>query len=421
MNKGKLISKIRTSIFLLFSIALVFTGCGQQEANQANSMQETVQATGNVNEGDESIVLTVALFPYVPDVDYFEKVIADAWENDASHSNVRLNFITDWDCYSAENIPDEYDIVIIDAIFLREYAEKGELLPISESDINDYEDILPFVREGLKVDGVTYGTPEMICANLFFYRSGDEDIAQAGNVDKLYEVMGDYEGTQAEPEKGRGLIVNMASGTGKICFYLDAITDEKAVYSDFAQMPDLQNIDETAIQSLNELILMAGITGAYYDSGDDSYERARWFGNGSGRAYIGYSESMAEMENLDDVKVSTLSLANREDIPLFFADVAAINSNLSTDEVKKKYALELLNVIADSNVMTNTIKRDNNCQFILPARSSCYDALKKDFPVYEQLDAIVKKDNNHIFRMGGNAHEYIKEAKKILPGHLLGN
>ncbi|MBD5469717.1 MAG: thiamine pyridinylase [Lachnospiraceae bacterium] len=420
MNKRNILAGIRKGIFLLLAVTTVFTGCGQQRASQTNLTKETEQAANSINKSDDAITLSVALFPYVPDVEYFEKVITDTWKSDVSHDNVNLEFITDWDCYSSVEVPDEYDIVVLDAIYLREYAEKGELLAVNEADINDYEDILPFVREGLKVDGTTYGMPEMICANLFFYRSEDTDVAQAGNVDKLYEVMGSYEYTQAEPEKGKGLIIDMSSGTGNICLYLDAITDEKAVYSDFAQMPDLENIDEGAVQSLNELILMAGEKGAYYETGGD-YDRAGWFGSGSGRTYIGYSESMAQMGVLDDVKVSTLSLADREDIPLFYVDVAAINSNLSMDERKKEYALELLNVIAGSDVITQTIKRDNNCQFILPARSSCYLALKEDFPIYKQLEAIVQNSNNHVFRMGADAHEYIKKAKEILPYYLLGD
>lgn len=418
MNKGNLVIKIRQRIFLLLAMAMVFTGCGQQALNQSNPANEAAQAADSSSEINDSITLSVALFPYVPDVEYFEKVITDAWKSVASHDNVTLEFYTDWDCYESAEIPDEYDVVIFDAIFLRAYAEKGELLAINESDINNYEDILPFVRDGLQIDGKTYGIPEMICANLFFYRSEDTDVAQAGNVDKLYEVMGSYEYTQAKPEQGKGLIVDMSSGTGNICLYLDAIIDEKAVYSDFKEMPDLNHIDEAAVQSLNELILMTGTIGAYYET-SGSYDRSGWFGSGCGRAYIGYSESMAEMGALDNVKVSTLSLADREDIPLFYVDVAALNSNLSTDERKKEAALELLNVITESNVITQTIKRNHDCQFILPARSSCYLALKQDFPIYEQLETIVNKNNNHVFLMGTDAHTYITEAKKILPYYLL--
>lgn len=419
MSRRKSGMGIRRIIFLLLVVVLQLTGCRQQ-AGQADLIKETGQAADGLSGSNDGITLNVALFPYVPDVEYFQKVITDAWESDASHDNVKLEFFTDWDCYDSTEVPDEYDVVVLDAIYLREYAEKGELLVVDEADINDYEDILPFVREGLKVDGKTYGMAEMICANLLFYRSGDIGPELAENVDRFYEVMGSYEYTQAEPEKGKGLIVDMSSGTGNICFYLDAITDENAVYSDFAQMPDLDNIDERAVQSLNELILMAGETGAYYET-SGSYDRAGWFGSGCGRAYIGYSESMAQMGALEDVKIRTLSMADREDIPLFYADVAAINSSLSTDERKKEYALELLNVMTDSDVVTQTIKRDNNCQFILPARSSCYTALKEDFPIYEQLEAIVQKSNNHVFRMGNNAHEYIKKAKKILPYYLLGD
>lgn len=420
MNKKSVKNKIRRIICLLMMTIMVLTGCGQREATNDGYSPKVTETVKNLSaEKEESTTLTVAMFPYVPDVDYFEKMIKEKWESDEEHGNIKLEFVSDWDCYDATEIPDEYDIVVIDAIYLREYAEKGEILPIEESDINNYEDILPFVSEGIRVDDVLYGIPEMICANLFFYRADDTEVAEAGNVDALYEVMGSYEYDKAEPEQGKGLIVDMSSGTGNTCFYLDAITDEKAVYSDFKEMPDLNNIDERAIQSLNELVLMTGEKGAYYET-SGSYDRAGWFGNGSGRAYIGYGESMAEMKTLDNLKVSTLSLADREDIPLFYSDVVAMNSSLSEDKDKQKYALELMNIMTDSDVVTKTIAKEGTCQYILPARSSCYTSLKASFPIYEQLETIVQKDNNKVFRMGADAHEYIKEAKKVLPYYLLG-
>lgn len=398
----------RCSLFLtiLLSAALL-SGCGNQAA-----------AADRFAADD--MTLTVALFPYVPDIKYFEHVIQTAWDKDTSHSNIKLEFVEDWDCYSDKEIPDNYDVVVFDAIYLTEYVKGGEILSLDEKDIKNYEDIPLFIRDGLKVEESIYSAPEMICANLFFYRPEDIEVAEAGNVDNLYEVMGSYEYSKPEPEKGKGMIVDMSSGTGNICLYLDAIIDNKAVYSDFSVMPDLESIDEAAMQSLNELVLMAGQTGAYYET-EGNYDRAKWFGNGSGRAYIGYSESMAEMgDYVSSVKVSTLSLANRDDIPLFYTDVVSLNSSLKDDPQKKKYALDLLNLMVSSEVMTETINRDNNCQYILPARKSCYTALKTKFPIYEQLETIVLKENNHVFRMGENTHDYIERAKKILPYYLLG-
>lgn len=389
-----------------------------QEAGEQDAPETQAPLAGQDALGAPGPGLNVALFPYVPNVERFQKGIEDAWKK--IHPEVPLSFQT-WDCYEETEIDDSLDVVTFDAIFLTEYARNNELLAIDPGDINDRDGILPFVRDGLVLDGKEYGIPQMICANLFFYRDGDEEVAKASNIGKLYEALGDNNSAEVRPENGKGLLVDMSSGTGNTCLYLDAIIDTRAVYTDFTVMPDLEKINEQAIEGLNRLILMAGREQAYYYDENDDYIRAKWFGEGSGRAYIGYSESMANMGDISKVKIKTMSLADREDIPLFYVDMVAANSSLTDNPEKKDLALELINLMTDREVMTEIIGggETETPQYILPARSACYTDLEEKSSIYTQLKSITGKEGNHVFRMGGDAHEYIKTAKKVLPNYLL--
>lgn len=424
----------KTSIGLLLLTVILFSSaaCGntRQTLPEGNRVQSTeVQSNGIQEPEDQSDAsqanepldtaksLNVALFPYVPDVEKFQSIIESEWKK--LHPEIALNF-REWDCYDNPEIDDSLDVLTFDAVYLTEYAKNGELLAIEDTQINEKTDILNFVNEGIKYNNLYYGIPQMICANLFFYREDDSEMAAANTIDQLYDIIGASQNTGDTPELLKGLLVDMSSGTGNICFYLDAIIDANAVYTDFTEMPDLENINEKAIEGLNQMILMEGSKVAYSDC-----DRGALFGDGYGRAYIGYSETMAAMgDSVSTLKIKTMSLADREDIPLFYVDLVGINSSLSKDQAKKELALELANLMTSQPVMTQILsggQSGSSSQYILPARSSCYEDLKAKYPIYEQLENITKHNTNHVFRMGGDAHEYITNAKKILPEYLLNN
>lgn len=394
---------------LLSAVLVIFTLSACTSASTTSNEYTAVGA-------NEDITLNVALFPYVPDTDLFETVIRKEWNK--VHPNVELNFVT-WDCYDNKTITKDYDVVTFDALYLTEYASTGQLLELDSSAISQQEDILEFVREGIKYDGKTYGAAQMICANLFFYREGDTELTDVHNVDELYNILGENMLEEPTPKNGQGLAVDLSSGTGNVCFYLDAIIDARSVYTDFAELPDLQHINEKAVEGLNQMILMEGrpLISEWRDW-------AELFGQGIGRAYIGYSETMASMNmDLSQLHVGTLSLADREDIPLFYVDIVAVNSSLAGEENtrKRELAIELVDLMTSQETMTKIISGGDGgaCQYILPARIGCYDALETNFPIYTQLKIIAGQAGNHVFRMGANAHDYIDEAKKVLPHYLL--
>ena len=45
---------------------------------------------------------------------------------------------------------------------------------------------------------------------------------------------------------------------------------------------------------------------------------------------------------------------------------------------------------------------------------SVYDALSRDYPIYKLLKDIVNHKENHVFRMGAEAKEFILDMEKTL-------
>lgn len=68
-------------------------------------------------------------------------------------------------------------------------CQKWKLLALDTGKINEWVDVLPFVKEGIEVDKQVYGVPQMICSNLFFYKPEDSEMASANNIRELYAVL----------------------------------------------------------------------------------------------------------------------------------------------------------------------------------------------------------------------------------------
>ena len=88
----------------------------------------------------------------------------------------------------------------------------------------------------------------------------------------------------------------------------------------------------------------------YSPEDNDSFIRARWFKDGKGRAYIGYSESLAAMgDYVDKVNLRLFSYGPGKNVPLFYTDMVGIHSRISKD--KKALAYDLANVLISEEVL----------------------------------------------------------------------
>ena len=270
---------------------------------------------GKQNSGTEKrdLTLEVALYPYVPDAAKFKEAVSNAWER--RQTNAKLHFV-DWNCYESDPDP-KIDVFVFDGVYLTSFVEGGYLLPIPEDKVEKGSDMFSFAIEGCKNNGELYALPQLLCANYLFTRKDDPALSGATDIMVLYDILGDREVNSVMPEKNEGLLIGLSSTT-KTMLYLDALIDGRGSYTDYSELPETSNLSDGALAQLRALRKMGGADQVDYRPADgDRFARARWFAEGKGRAYIGFSESMAAMGGLRGQSGRAPSiLRNREKRPV---------------------------------------------------------------------------------------------------------
>lgn len=158
----------------------------------------------------------------------------------------------------------------------------------------------------------------------------------------------------------------------------------------------------------------------YWPEDNDAYIRAKWFKEGYGRAYLGYTEAMSNMgDYTNNLDFKVISYCKEDNIPVFYGDVVGVNSKI--DNEKKDAAIKLANVIGNTETMVKAVSPDNNNphpQYLLPARKSVYQTMGNVYPIYNELYSIVNQPENKLFLLGVSAEEWMNEAKENLAGLL---
>lgn len=361
----------------------------------------------------EPVTLNVALYGYVPDVSRFENAVTTKWKE--LEPDVKLNFV-EWDCYESDPT-DKIDVFVFDALYLQHYVEKGYLLEMPVKKMENKSDILSFALDGCTVGNKVYAVPQILCTNLLYYRNGDTELENVNTVKELYNVIGDRKTQSVIPDKNEGLLIDLSGGTTKVCYYLDGLIDHNQKYTPYADLPPADAFNDEVVEHLKMLQSMAGKEQAkYWPDDNDSYIRAKWFQQGSGRAYIGYTEAMSNMKDfVDDIDFKVISYCKESNIPLFYGDVVGINAKIASD--KKELAYKLTNLITATETMKMAISPDKSNadpQYLLPARKSVYEEMGKSYPVYKELYSIVNNSKNKLFLLGPSANEWLEEAKTNL-------
>ena len=355
---------------------------------------------------NSDLTLEVALYPYVPDPDAFRQAVRDAWTPE--HPDVGLHFV-EWDCYVSDPDP-ELDVFVYDAIYLSSFVEEGYLLPIPEDKIRNREDLFPFALEGCRSDGTLYALPQLLCTDFLYTRKDDSVLSDVSDLPALYDVLGDRKTRSVIPEENEGLLINLSDTPTKTTMYLDALMDERQAYTDYSRLPSTSELSAPVLERLEEIWKMGGdeqVT--YWPEDNDTFVRARWFAEGRGRAYIGYSEAMNAMgDNADEVIVRLFSYDAGRNIPLFYADAVGIRSDIGGE--KKELAFELANLLISEEVLTKMSlpAEDGGVpQYLLTPRRSVYEALSGDYPIYGRLKEMLDSPENHVFRLGAGARDFI--------------
>ena len=251
--------------------------------------------------------------------------------------------------------------------------------------------------------------PDVVCGK------GDEKLAGVTDIEGLYRVLGDRKGGSVIPGENEGLLADPLNKARK---YLDVLTDEQQKYSDYGTLPDVSALSAEAVEKLRELRKMSGEGLARYltENKDKRAFLPEWFADGKGRAYIGYSESMALMgDAAGQMDIRLFSYDARKNIPVFYTDLVGISAEI--DEDRKELAYELANILLSEEVLTQMSmpgEEGGSPQYLLTFRSSVYDHLEKEFPIYARLKEIAENPDNHVFRAGSGVREFIKDANAAL-------
>jgi len=393
MRRFKSFLSLTMAVFLLVS-TLLLAGCTHRVDLQKDG-------------------ISVALYRYLPDLDYFQAVVENVWKE--RHPDIPLNFV-EWDCYLNDN-PGRVDVFMYDSICYSALLNKGYLGQIAEDEVEDIENFVPFTVNGIREDGKLYGIPTLACSYFLIYYKDDAPVAAVQSLDELYQILGKKPNPGQYPaDTSYGLLMNFHDSYPY--YYLDACIDASGEYNTFDKVPALDA--PAGLNTLRQMEAMAGPDFAWGDAYGEDYDdftNARTFNEGHGRAVIGYSEDMAFMQDITDkIDIKTISMASGDNIQLFYTDFVSVNRKVSKE--KRAACLELANLISSSDALSTLLVKDGAPQYILPARTDLYLKMAEDYPLYNRLYELVMKENNRLFRFGKKYYYFISSAFSKLPKNM---
>lgn len=310
--------------------------------------------------------LTYAVFPYLPDAAYYQELIEKRWAE--IEPDIRL-IRADWDCYE-NGAPEEIDVVMFDAVMRDALIEAGWIQPIGLSAVQNAEDVFPFAIEGLTVDGEIYGIPVFLCGNFLIY---DVDCGALANAEHLTDLA----------QESEILLINSGFFNNREQYAFEILADilrEANPKADGGAEEMLSLMDRLAIDAHQR---------------DDYTQMALAYDSGIGQGYIGFSESIRFLNlRVSQTGIKAISFSNREDLPRVYTDAVAVTGGVNGLRYEK--CIELMNVMAEADILTALSVQDGVPQYLLLARKSPYEPLAGQFQLYAQLEKLAFNEDNQV-------------------------
>ena len=316
--------------------------------------------------GERVDTLTYAVFPYLPDAEYYQELIERRWaELEPDIKLVRA----EWDCYE-DGAPQGIDVVMYDAVTRDALIANGWIRPIDRSAVRDPEDVFTFALEGFTVGDDLYGIPVFLCGNFLIYDQTSDALTAAEHITDL----------SGESEI---LVVNSQDPMNRPQYALEAAADILGEAD-----PSAERGAEDVLQLIDRLAIDA-------HEHDDNTQVAMAYDSGVGQGYIGFSESICLLKDrIDRTRIKSISFSERENTPRLYADAAAVTAGAKGLRYEK--CLELMNVMAEADVLTSLSVKSGVPQCLLLARKSPYPSLVDRFPIYGQLETLANNDRNSV-------------------------
>lgn len=310
--------------------------------------------------------LTYAVFPYIPDIEYYQELIEARWaELEPDIKLVRAN----WDCYY-DGVPEGIDVVMYDAVMRDTLISDGWIQPIDTDAVQEAEDIYPYALDGITVQDKLYGIPVFLCGNYLIYDRDSEMLASAEHITDL-------------AEEAQILVINSENDFNKKQYVYEISADIRGEANPSA--------DSGAEEYMSLIDRLAD--NAHRKDNDDQVAKA--YDSGIGQGYIGYSESIRLLRNrLDKTGIKSVSFSDRENIQRVYVDAAAVTAGVKGKKYEK--CLELMNVMAEADIMTDLSVQDGKPQYLMLARKSPYKHLAEQFAMYSELEKLANNEKNHV-------------------------
>lgn len=358
--------------------------------------------------------LTVALYPWVPRPAQFQTVLQQEWAK--VEPGVTLNFVPDgqWDGgYDKDPLP-AWDVFVFDAMFFEYFRSKNWLAEMQPGEIQNLGDFVSYAINGVKVGNSYFAVPLLGCGDILFYQKSDAAMAAATTLSQVRTSLSQCTYTSQIPPDRRGLMVDLAGGTTKASFYL------QAAHALNGTMPpplpwNQSQVNTQAVTNIRSLMAMA----SYWNVSDGKlpdYQRAAWMSQGYGRAMIGFTESMSKMDDAmrAGIAFKPMPLSDTPHQPLFYSDVIGINA-ATVANGKRALAVKLANVMAAADTVVATFGPDAGNpvpQYLMAARTSVFQRLGSQFPLYKDMQALITNNNPAMFKLSDQSRAWLTQVKQ---------
>lgn len=321
--------------------------------------------------------LTYSVYPYLPDTEYYEGILEEEWEK--LHPDISLEYVP-YNCYK-DGSPEGIDVIMFDSILERKFIEKGYIKPLNIDEFADTGDFFRFTLEPAAGYDNNYGVPVFLCCDLMIYDGDNKELSEAQNIFDL-------------ASSDSRLLISFAS-YGHHIYLLDAAVDKTQDPETIQHKEGLGNVDVSA----NEKALDGTAVPEYTDAAGNSL--AGLYDSGTADGYFGYAETMRFLsKRIDTTEVKQISIDKQSNIPLFYCDLAGISADVPDD--KNGLCMDLIRIMTDEEVMKRVSVKDGDPQYLMFPRSSFYDDMEKEYPMYAKLGKIAGNENNRLFRAYGS-------------------
>lgn len=372
--------------------------------------------------------LKVALYPWVPRPEQFKDVIASEWR--MAQPTVSLEWVPlatetpeGWDGGYKRDPDPSYDVFVFDALNLGYFHSNKFLFPLQKGQVTNYADLVPFARTGVTMGDTVLAIPQLGCGDLLFYYSSDTALAAATTASAVASAIGSCSYfDEKPPTSSKGLMVELSGGTTVSSTYL------AVAYEQTGQFPSPLpiTVDPKLAATIQGIVGLSSFNNILY-AGDNQYQRAAWFSEGFGRAYVGFTESMSQ---IDPQKLATVSFKpmpwsnNAKGIgaPLFYSDVVGVNATTS-GRGTTALAVQLANLMTSPSVVVKTFGpyQSSGPQYLMPVSSSALAELSAQFPIYAQLSKVLGTVKPTLFNLGPNSKSWLAQVKGMMNSMVLAN